>query len=106
MDAGRLLLGRADRPTAIFAVNDEMAAGVLAVAGDLGLRVPADVAVAGFDDSDLAGLVWPPLTTIRQPIFEFARIAVEMLISPRLDGPPQVISLPVELVVRRSSQQS
>lgn len=106
MDAGKLLLNRADRPTAIFAANDEMAAGVLAAAGDIGLRIPADVAVAGFDDSDLASLVWPPLTTIRQPIVEFSRIAVEMLINPRLEGPAQTIRLPVELVVRKSTQPS
>lgn len=106
IDAGKILLDRADRPTAIFAANDEMAAGVVAAAGELGLRVPADVAVAGFDDSDVAGFVWPPLTTIRQPICEFSRLAVEMLINPRPDGPPQVISLPVELIVRRSSQRS
>lgn len=104
--AGKALLERADRPTAIFAANDEMAAGVVAAAGELGLRVPGDIAVAGFDDSDVAGFVWPPLTTIRQPIMEYSRLAVEMLIAACPEGPPQLISLPVELVVRKSTQQS
>jgi LacI family transcriptional regulator len=106
IEGGKALLDRPDRPTAIFATNDEMAAGVVAAAGELGLRVPSDVAVAGFDDSDVAGFVWPPLTTIRQPIVEYSRIAVEMLIAPRPEGPPQVISLPVELVIRKSTRPS
>ncbi len=100
---GATLLSRPDRPTAIFAANDEMAGGVVAAAGELGLRVPQDVAVAGFDDSDVAGYVWPPLTTIRQPILDYSRLAVEMLIAPRPEGAPRVIRLPVELVIRKST---
>jgi LacI family transcriptional regulator len=103
IESGKALLSLIDRPTAIFATNDEMAAGVVAAAGDLGLRVPHDVAVAGFDDSDVAGYVWPPLTTIRQPIVDYSRLAVEMLIAPRPEGDPRVISLPVELVIRKST---
>jgi LacI family transcriptional regulator len=103
IEGGKALLALQDRPTAIFAANDEMAAGVVAAAGEIGIRVPDQLAVAGFDDSDVAGFVWPPLTTVRQPIVEYARIAVEMLIAPRPEGEPRVINLPVELVVRKSS---
>ncbi|MFY7836901.1 MAG: LacI family DNA-binding transcriptional regulator [Novosphingobium sp.] len=75
------LLGLPNRPTAIFASNDDMAAGVLAVAHDRGMNVPAQLSVAGFDDTTLARTVWPPLTTIHQPMAELARTATEILIA-------------------------
>ncbi len=78
---GRALLDLADRPTAIFASNDDMAAGVLAVAHDRGIEVPRELSVAGFDDTTLARTVWPPLTTIHQPMAELARSATEILIA-------------------------
>jgi LacI family transcriptional regulator len=78
--AHRLLSGR-QRPTAVFASNDDMALGVLAAAHRLGLNVPNELSVVGFDDSPAASLVWPPLTTVRQPVVEMAREAVEMLVS-------------------------
>ena len=78
-DAGRALLGQKKPPTAIFASNDDMAAGVLAAAATLGLRVPDDLSVAGFDDSPIARTVWPNLTTIRQPVAEIGANAVRML---------------------------
>ncbi|MFN4134654.1 MAG: LacI family DNA-binding transcriptional regulator [Novosphingobium sp.] len=78
---GRTLLDLANRPTAIFASNDDMAAGVLAVAHDRGIAVPAQLSVAGFDDTTLARTVWPPLTTIHQPMAELARTATEILIA-------------------------
>src|SRR6202023_4413369 len=68
------------RPTAIFASNDEMAAGVLAVAHSMGLGVPEEVSVVGFDDSPLASQVWPALTTIRQPISDMAAEAADLLL--------------------------
>jgi LacI family transcriptional regulator len=68
------------RPTAIFASNDEMAAGVLAVAHGMGLAVPEDLSVVGFDDAPLASQVWPALTTIRQPIPAMAAQAAQLLI--------------------------
>ena len=71
----------AKRPTAIFASNDEMAAGALSVAHSMGLGVPEDVSVVGFDDSPLASQVWPALTTIRQPISDMAAEAAELLLS-------------------------
>lgn len=68
------------RPTAIFASNDDMAAGVIFAAHDLGLSVPRDVSIAGFDDTPTASHTWPPLTTIKQPIVEMASQATRMLI--------------------------
>jgi LacI family transcriptional regulator len=68
------------KPTAIFASNDDMAAATMAVAHRRGLDVPADLSVAGFDDTPLATTVWPALTTVRQPIAEMAREAVRLLI--------------------------
>jgi len=78
---GQALLDLPNRPTAIFASNDDMAAGVLAVAHDRGITVPAELSVAGFDDTTLARTVWPPLTTIHQPMAELARTATEILIA-------------------------
>jgi len=79
--AANLLLDLAKRPTAIFASNDDMAAGVLAVAHDRGIDLPAALSVAGFDDTTLARTVWPPLTTIHQPMAELARTATDILIT-------------------------
>lgn len=78
--AGQYFLDMASRPTAIFAANDDMAAGVLSVAHDRGVTLPDDLSVAGFDDTTLARTVWPPLTTIHQPMAELARTAAEILI--------------------------
>jgi len=93
------------RPTAIFASNDEMAAGVLAVAHGLGLRVPEDLSVAGFDDVPLARQVWPPLTTIRQPIPGMAAKAAELLIRQLSGEPPdpRPHSLPASITFRQST---
>jgi LacI family transcriptional regulator len=81
MAAGALLLDMRQPPTAIFAANDDMAAGVLAVAHDRGLTLPDQLSVAGFDDTTLARTVWPALTTIHQPMADLARTATEILIS-------------------------
>ncbi len=58
-----------------------MAVGVMSYAHRSGLSIPGDLSIAGFDDAPSASVVWPQLTTIRQPIFEMAAIAVEMLIT-------------------------
>ncbi len=79
--AGRQLLDLAEPPTAIFAANDDMAAGVLAVAHDRGIDLPGRLSVAGFDDTTLARSVWPPLTTIHQPMFDLAHTATDILIA-------------------------
>ena len=86
VEAAHRLLSLAQPPTAVFASNDDMALGVLAAAQALGLSVPGDLSIAGFDDSPASSLVWPALTTVRQPKAEMARVAVEMLIAPRGDA--------------------
>lgn len=78
--AGETLLDLADAPTAIFASNDDMAAGVLSVAHARGIIVPDALSVAGFDDTQLARMVWPQLTTIRQPTRELAYAATGLLL--------------------------
>jgi LacI family transcriptional regulator len=80
LDAAGALLAGEDRPTAIFASNDDMAAGAVAVAHRLGLAVPGDVTIVGFDDTPLASAMWPSLTTVRQPVAAMARSAVELLL--------------------------
>jgi LacI family transcriptional regulator len=79
-EAALLLLRRADRPTAIFASNDDMATGVVLAAHELGLDVPADLSVAGYDDTQLARIVWPTLTTIHQPTYNMSHCATGLLI--------------------------
>lgn len=99
------LLGLRHRPTAVFASNDDMALGVLAEAQRLGLAVPAELSIAGFDDSPAASLVFPPLTTVRQPLEEMARLAVDLLIIPGGEEAPGPVErvLPHQLVVREST---
>jgi LacI family transcriptional regulator len=96
---GNRLLDLPEPPTAIFASNDDMAAGVLAVAHDRGIPVPAQLSVAGFDDTTLARTVWPPLTTIHQPMAELARTAAEILIA---GGDITHRRLPHQLIERAS----
>ncbi|MCG8338189.1 MAG: LacI family transcriptional regulator [Proteobacteria bacterium] len=74
------LLTRSDRPTAIITINDMYAFGIYAGTRDLGLNIPEDLSVVGMDDIALAEIVQPPLTTVRQPISDIARLAVERLI--------------------------
>jgi LacI family transcriptional regulator len=80
LDAAERLLSRPHRPTAIFASNDEMAAATVAIAHRMGLDVPSDLTVVGFDDAPLATTIWPELTTVRQPIMEMAGAAVDLLV--------------------------
>ena len=103
-EAGRRILSRSDRPTALFAQNDDMAAGAIMAAHDLELSVPGDLSIAGFDDSAIAQIVWPRLTTIHQPVFDMARGATDMLVA-MLEKKPhaQVIEHPFTLVTRQST---
>jgi LacI family transcriptional regulator len=107
VEAAHHLLSRSVRPTAVFASNDDMALGVLAAAQRLGIAVPRDLSIVGFDDSRAATLVFPGLTTVRQPVAELAMAAVDMLLSGELKPgvmtePPRRV-LPHELVVRGST---
>lgn len=78
-ECARELLRLAHRPTAIFASNDEMAAGVLAAAQESRVSVPEQLSVAGFDDAPIARSVWPKLTTVRQPLRTMGEQSVELL---------------------------
>ena len=80
LDAAEVLLSADPRPTAIFASNDDMAAAAVAIAHRLGLDVPGDLTVAGFDDAALATTIWPELTTVHQPIMDMAGAAVDLLV--------------------------
>ncbi|MBR0552518.1 LacI family DNA-binding transcriptional regulator [Stakelama marina] len=80
LDAAEKLLEADDPPTAIFASNDDMAAATVAMAHRHHLDVPGDLTVCGFDDTTLATAIWPELTTIRQPIADMARAAIELMV--------------------------
>ena len=99
--AGAQLLAQADRPTAIFASNDVMAAGVVHVARESGLEVPQDLSVVGFDDTAIAQTIWPPLSTVRWPIRTMACSAARKLIQPEAAGKEQSL-FPTEFVPRAS----
>jgi DNA-binding LacI/PurR family transcriptional regulator len=106
--AARLLLERkdlADRPTAIFAGNDEAAYGVLFAAQELGLQIPGELSVCGYDDFSFSKFVWPGLTTIHQPAEDLLDVAAHLLIR-LVKGEPveerQTI-LPPQLVLRGST---
>ena len=109
LEAAERLLGNGWNPTAIFASNDDMAAATIAVAHRKGLDVPRDIAVVGFDDTPLATMIWPELTTVRRPIADMAREAVRILIDQirnrRAGGLPRVAHklLRYTLVKRQSS---
>jgi LacI family transcriptional regulator len=83
---GERLLSLTPRPTAIFASNDEMAAGVYRAAHNLGLDIPRDLSVVGYDDGPIAGRLTPPLTTVRLPIRDIGRMAAIKLIAPEPAG--------------------
>ncbi|MDX3910752.1 MAG: LacI family DNA-binding transcriptional regulator [Sphingobium sp.] len=108
LDAAEQILDLPEPPTAIFASNDDMAAATVAIAHRRGLDVPGDLTVCGFDDTPLATTIWPELTTIRQPISDMSRAAVELLVREirsgkmEKDGPPSHILLDYSLVRRQS----
>lgn len=105
MSCARALLDLHPCPTAILASNDDMAAGVLSIAHRLGIPVPAALSVAGFDDVLIAQQVWPPLTTVRQPIFQIAQLASRLLVDLMKGKELPVLhhEIPTELIVREST---
>lgn len=103
--AGRQIVATRNRPRAIFASNDMMAVGCLFALNEAGVRVPEDIALAGFDDIPIAPFVNPPLTTVRVRIANLGRSALEELAMQLEEGgatpsPPQ--TFPCEIVVRAS----
>ncbi|MEM1261755.1 MAG: LacI family DNA-binding transcriptional regulator [Pseudomonadota bacterium] len=103
--AAERLLARKKPPTAIFAANDCMAAGVMQTAQKKGLRLPSQLSIAGFDDSTLAKYLNPSLTTIQQPLAKMAESAVSALLSNRdeHDRPKGMTVIPSVLVLREST---
>jgi LacI family transcriptional regulator len=99
------LLSLREPPTAVLAFNDNLAVGTCQAARARGLSVPGDLSVVGFDDSAQAALVTPPLTTVRQPLDEMARVAVGLLVRQLAGGSiePLRIDLATSLVVRGST---
>jgi DNA-binding LacI/PurR family transcriptional regulator len=96
----------ADPPTALVAINDMYALGAYAGARDIGLTVPDDLAIVGFDDIFLASMASPPLTTVRQPLREMLELAVDVLIQ-RVEGhatgPAAHLTIDATLIVRGST---
>ena len=94
------------RPTAVLAMSDAIAIGVIRAARQLGVHVPSQLSVVGFDDIDIAALIDPPLTTIRQPIREKGEEAARLLLAALVDpngASVQSRRLETRLVVRGSS---
>ena len=104
-EAAAQLLGLPEPPSAIFAFNDSIAIGALRAARERGLRVPDDLSILGFDDVKYAGIAVPPLTTVRQPLADMGRTAVNLLIRllERQSFETMHIELPTRLVVREST---
>lgn len=100
----KAFLQRPDRPSAIFAVNDIVALDVMQAAHALGLQIPQDLAIIGFDDERFASRINPPLTTIAQSFFDIGLRAGTLLVSriEGLTGPPRHIELAANLIIRES----
>ncbi|MBN1438162.1 MAG: LacI family DNA-binding transcriptional regulator [Anaerolineales bacterium] len=110
VDCARRLLSLPERPTAIFAANDLAAMGVYQVAGELGLRIPADLSVIGYDNLHETAYLNPPLTTVDQFIEQMGAVATEML-AKLVNGEPlpanpagesNLYKIPTRLVIRNS----
>ena len=105
--AARILLRQSELPTAIFAASDEMAIGTIEAAREIGLEVPRDLSVIGFDDIPQASVAYPKLTTVSQSLNEIGRLGVETLLH-AIENPqtyqPQQIEIPTRLIIRESCQ--
>lgn len=105
-EAMKALLARGEKFTAVFAFNDVSAIGAIRALEEMGLRVPHDVSVLGFDDIYAAAFHNPALTTIRQPLFEMGRLAARTLLDRLSDQQteiPQTLSVEPTLIVRQST---
>lgn len=100
---GRQMLDGPNRPTAIFAANDQTAYGVMEAARELGLDLPGDLSIVGFDDEDLSSLISPALTTVSQPIREMATAALEAVIAVAEGAEATPLRFETRLVVRAST---
>lgn len=102
------LLSLKQPPSAIFASNDLMAFGVIEAARTRGMQVPDDLSVVGFDDIPQASLLYPKLTSVRQPLEQMGRVGAKLLLE-RIDNPDQPgrrVTLATELMIRESTAQA
>lgn len=105
-ESARNLLSLENPPTAIFAGNDLMAVGAMSYANDQGIRVPKDLAVCGFDNTEISRIFSPKLTTVTQPLTEYGEIAAQLLLE-AINGAESVVEnkvIPFELLVRLSTE--
>ncbi|MEQ3745251.1 MAG: LacI family DNA-binding transcriptional regulator [Henriciella sp.] len=101
------LMALPSRPTAVFASNDDMAAGALASAARHGIAVPTELTIAGFDDSPIATTIWPALSTVRQPVAKMAKTAVEIVLHADAGKPPfKTIVMPHEIIRRGTTLET
>lgn len=103
VDAAERMLAERSKLTALACANDDMAAGAMLALHRAGLDIPSDISVTGFDNTPMSEIVWPPLTTIRQPIKEFTERAVHMLVESKPNSETCFDCLPHALVVREST---
>jgi len=103
-DLARRLYALPDRPTAIFTMNDIMALGIISGLNSLGLRVPEDISIVGFDNLEVSSVCAPPLTTINQPAFEIGHLSAEILFDQLINGckDRKTINLHASIVERSS----
>jgi len=103
VEAAERLLSECNGFTALACANDDMAAGAMLALHRATKDIPGDISVTGFDDTPMSEIVWPPLTTIRQPIKDIAERAVHILVERSGDDDACFEALPHELVVREST---
>ena len=103
--ATRTLLELPEPPDALFVANNLMTLGALHAIQDLGLRIPRDIGVVGFDDSPAADLMRPRLTVVAQPTYEIGRVAGELLLAATEGSELQDVVLAPNLIVRESSRK-
>lgn len=102
--AMRQLLALPQRPTAVFAGDDDMAVGAIWAAAEAGVSVPRDISICGFDDTTIATQVWPPLTTVHQPVREMGRRATEELLRRVLNrGEARMVEVDYKMRIRAST---
>lgn len=111
IDLARELLDRPDRPEALFVANIDMTLGAIMTIKEMGLKIPQDIGIVGFDDSEWALILDPPLTVVSQPVYSLASTAAEMLIK-KINGEntshgdkPLIVTLSTDLVVRGSTRR-
>ena len=103
VEATERLLRKGVAISALACANDDMAAGAMLALHRAGIEIPSQISVTGFDDTPMSEIVWPPLTTVRQPIKDIAERTVQMLIEQAPDEAAHYEALPHELIIREST---